>query len=48
MTAMALVSRGRDVVMGSADCDEEAEAKALGCEFIVREKDAMPEALSSD
>ena len=48
LTAMALVSRGREVVMGSADCDEEAEAKALGCEFIVREKDAMPEALASD
>ena len=48
MTAMALVSRGRDVVMGSADCDEESEAKALGCEFIVREKEGMPEALSSD
>lgn len=47
MTAMALVSRGRDVVMGSADCDEEAEALALGCSFIVREKDAMPEALTS-
>ena len=48
MTAMALVSRGRDVVMGSADCDEDSEAKALGCEFIVREKEGMPEALSSD
>ena len=48
MTAMALVSRGRDVVMGSTDCDEESEAKALGCEFIVREKEGMPEALSSD
>ena len=48
ITAMALVSRGRDVVMGSADCDEESEAKALGCEFIVREKEGMPEALSSD
>ena len=48
MTAMALVSRGRDVVMGSADCNEDSEAKALGCEFIVREKEGMPEALSPD
>ena len=48
MTAMALVSRGRDVVMGSADCKEDSEAKALGCEFIVREKEGMPEALSPD
>ena len=45
-TAMALVSRGRQVVMGSKGLDAQTEAKEMGCEFIVLQADAMPEAVS--
>ena len=45
-TAMALVARGRDVVMGQADCqDEEAAAREQGCRFIMRNAEGMPDAL---
>ena len=45
-TAMALVARGRDVVMGQADCqDEEAAAREQGCRFIMRSANGMPDAL---
>ena len=45
-TAMALVSRGRQVVMGSQNVDAKTQAKEMGCEFIVLQADGMPEAVS--
>lgn len=45
-TAMALVERGRFVVMGSEAAEPQIEAKKLGCEFIVLEADAMPIAVT--
>ena len=44
-TAMALIARGRHVVMGSTDADPKTQARALGCDYIVMTKDAMPIAL---
>lgn len=45
-TAMALVARGRHVVMGSMGADGVAEAKKMGCEFMVLQADGMPVAVT--
>ena len=45
-TAMALVARGRHVVMGSVGADAVAEAQKMGCEFMVLQADDMPVAVT--
>lgn len=45
-TAMALVARGRHVVMGSLGADAIAEAQKMGCEFMVLQADDMPVAVA--
>ena len=42
---LAYVQRGRHIVYGSQGADPEAEARALGCQFIVRGPDSPPEPL---
>ena len=40
---LALVERGRHVLYGTNGADAEAEARALGCSFILRDAGGMPE-----
>lgn len=42
---LQLVERGRYVLFGTIDANIEAEAKALNCAYILREKGGMPEKL---
>lgn len=42
---LAYIQRGRHIVYGSEGADSDAEARALGCQFIVREPDSQPEPL---
>ena len=44
-SGLALVERGRHVLYGTHGADAEAEAKALGCSFILRDAGGMPEPL---
>ena len=44
-TALNYAARGRHVMMGSPQCVAEEEARALGCQFIVRTAHSEPEAL---
>ena len=44
-SGLALVERGRHVLYGTQGADAEAEAKALGCSFILRDAGGMPEPL---
>ena len=43
--ALSYIQRGRHIVFGSEGADEEAEARALGCQFIVRDAASQPEPL---
>jgi ATP phosphoribosyltransferase regulatory subunit len=43
--ALSYIQRGRHIVFGSAGADEIAEARALGCQFIVRDAASQPEPL---
>ena len=43
--ALSYIQRGRHIVFGSEGADEEAEARALGCQFIVRDAASHPEPL---
>lgn len=45
-TAMALVERGRHVVMGSDGADAKQEAQKMGCAFIVYAADEMPQSVT--
>ena len=42
---LAYIQRGRHIVYGSEGADSDTEARALGCQFIVREPDSQPEPL---
>ena len=42
---LAYIQRGRHIVYGSEGADSDTEARALGCQFIVREQDSQPEPL---
>ena len=44
-TAMALVARGRHVVMGREGANPQDEAQKMGCEFMVTQADEMPVAV---
>ena len=44
-TAMALIARGRHVVMGSTGADAKRQARQMGCDYIVMTADDMPVAL---
>jgi len=39
------IQRGRHIVYGSQGAQAEAEARALGCQFIVRAANGQPEPL---
>ena len=43
--ALSYIQRGRHIVFGSEGADEAAEARALGCQFIVRDAASQPEPL---
>ena len=45
-TAMALVERGRHVVMGSLNADPDTEARTQNCDYIIYKADDMPAPLS--
>ena len=42
---LAYIQRGRHIVYGSQGAEAEAEARALGCRFIIRNADGQPEPL---
>ncbi len=42
---LSFIGRGRRIVYGSAGADPEKEARALGCQFIVKSPEAEPEPL---
>ena len=42
---LAYIQRGRHIVYGSQGAEVEAEARALGCQFIIRSADGQPEPL---
>ena len=39
---MALVERGRHVVMGSLNADPDTEARTQNCDYIIYKADDMP------
>ena len=43
--ALSYIQRGRHIVFGSEGADEEAETRALGCQFIIRDAASQPEPL---
>ena len=45
VVALSYIQRGRHIVFGSQGADETAEARALGCQFIVRDAASQPEPL---